>query len=424
MRMRPSRGLVFHLLLISFGVTIAMAMAQHTSNHAVILSSSRYWFNYRHTANALSIYQMLRSSGFQDDHVVLMIADEYGVNPRNPVKNHLYNTASDSLQKQQTFYNRPSLLNDETVIDYRGEDVTVDNFVRVLTGRSGNNGQIMPVLQSNEQSNVLIYLTGHGGDQFFKFQDVEEILAEQLAETVHQMGLARKYNQLFIMADTCQAFTLFDKMIDRDLPNVTVIGSSLRDQSSYAHTADAILGLSVIEKYTHFFTEQIRTADSSSVTLFDALVGPYTKERLGAHLGYAFTTGARNLTEVPLRDFFVYATNDSIMKTDVPKARLLENESALFFSSTTAASSSSSSLSKRQSSRNRRTRLVENDSETCAFANEEGQCIAKACNSTAPIYSLFQKIIPSLPGTEPDHPIFVAVVVVLLSVSLLASRIW
>jgi glycosylphosphatidylinositol transamidase (GPIT) subunit GPI8 len=66
----------------------------HQSNYAIVLSSSRYWFNYRHTANALSVYQILKQYGdFHDDDIVLMLADEWSVNPRNPAKNQIYNTA-------------------------------------------------------------------------------------------------------------------------------------------------------------------------------------------------------------------------------------------------------------------------------------------------------------------------------------------
>ena len=35
----------------------------HTSNWAVILSTSRYWFNYRHISDALTFYHICRRSG-------------------------------------------------------------------------------------------------------------------------------------------------------------------------------------------------------------------------------------------------------------------------------------------------------------------------------------------------------------------------
>ena len=35
----------------------------HTSNWAVLLSTSRYWFNYRHISDALTFYHICRRSG-------------------------------------------------------------------------------------------------------------------------------------------------------------------------------------------------------------------------------------------------------------------------------------------------------------------------------------------------------------------------
>jgi hypothetical protein len=33
---------------------------QHTSNWAVLVSTSRYWLNYRHSANIMSVYRALK----------------------------------------------------------------------------------------------------------------------------------------------------------------------------------------------------------------------------------------------------------------------------------------------------------------------------------------------------------------------------
>jgi len=138
--------------------------SHHKSNYAVIVSSSRYWFNYRHAVNALSIYALLKDVGnYDDDHIVLMLADEFPSNSRNPLKNFL----SAGGQKSKSLYSP-----DDIEIDYRGNDVTVENFVRVLTevipAQAGGGGgrrhrsDGMPILESDHRSNVLIYLTGHG----------------------------------------------------------------------------------------------------------------------------------------------------------------------------------------------------------------------------------------------------------------------
>ena len=38
----------------------------HTNNWAVIVDTSRFWFNYRHAANVLSIYRSVKRLGIPD----------------------------------------------------------------------------------------------------------------------------------------------------------------------------------------------------------------------------------------------------------------------------------------------------------------------------------------------------------------------
>ena len=57
-----------------------------------------------------------------------------------------------------------------TQVDYRGYEVTVENFIRVLTGRLPPSTPRSKRLLSDNRSNILIYMTGHGGDGFLKFQ--------------------------------------------------------------------------------------------------------------------------------------------------------------------------------------------------------------------------------------------------------------
>lgn len=42
-------------------------------------------------------------------------------------------------------------------------------------------------LLTDDRSNIFVYMTGHGGDEFLKFQDNEEISAFDLADAFEQM---------------------------------------------------------------------------------------------------------------------------------------------------------------------------------------------------------------------------------------------
>lgn len=83
--------------------------------------------------------------------------------------------------------------NSELQVDYRGYEVTVENFLRVLTGRHDAAVPRSKRLLSDEGSNILLYMTGHGGDEFLKFQDSEEIQSRDLADAFAQMHKKRRW---------------------------------------------------------------------------------------------------------------------------------------------------------------------------------------------------------------------------------------
>lgn len=73
-------------------------------------------------------------------------------------------------------------------------------------------------------SNLQVYITGHGGEDFFKFQDKEELSGRQLAHAFSAMHAAQRYKELLFIVDTCQAASLYAQVT---APNVLSIGSSM-----------------------------------------------------------------------------------------------------------------------------------------------------------------------------------------------------
>jgi glycosylphosphatidylinositol transamidase (GPIT) subunit GPI8 len=43
------------------------------------------------------------------------------------------------------------------------------------------------LLLTDDRSNIFVYMTGHGGDEFLKFQDNEELSAFDVADAFEQM---------------------------------------------------------------------------------------------------------------------------------------------------------------------------------------------------------------------------------------------
>jgi phosphatidylinositol glycan class K len=285
------------------------------------------------------MYHLLKHhGGIPDENIILMLADEIPVNPRNPYKNAMF---LETTGQQE----RLNLLDRSVEIDYRGDQVTVEALSRVLLGldtpfhhddpddnydSTSSDNSNTRTLNTDDQSHLILYWTGHGGDGFFKFQDVEEITAFDIHRLLQRMQATRRYAKILFVVDTCQAFTLMapaatttttttsdhtSTTTTTTLSEVYMVGSSLKGENSYAHYNDVEVGVSVIERYTYAVFDYVQRHDSirrsSSYTttttrasLQEVLVDHLQYEQQRAHVGVRQDDCSRNMSQVPLTDFF------------------------------------------------------------------------------------------------------------------------
>jgi len=102
-------------------------------------------------------------------------------------------------------------------------------------------------LLTDSMSNIFIFLSGHSGDEFVKFQDWEEITSTDIADAFAQMHSQRRYKQIFWLSDTCQASTLQNQFYS---PEIVALGSSRKKENSYSHHVDPEIGVAVIDRFT------------------------------------------------------------------------------------------------------------------------------------------------------------------------------
>ena len=62
-------------------------------------------------------------------------------------------------------------------------------------------------LLTDSRSNVFVYLTGHGGNEFLKFQDNEEISAFDIADAFEQMWQKKRSVFSSGLCSVCYALT-------------------------------------------------------------------------------------------------------------------------------------------------------------------------------------------------------------------------
>lgn len=144
-------------------------------------------------------YRTVKRLGIPDSNIILMLADDAACNPRNAYTGKVFGSSSRAID----------LYGESIEVDYRGYEVSVENFIRLLTGASNHvkdselctksaSGRVSPDtpiskrLNTDERSNIFVYMTGHGGDEFLKFQDAEEISAFDVADAFQQMHVQKR----------------------------------------------------------------------------------------------------------------------------------------------------------------------------------------------------------------------------------------
>jgi len=257
---------------------------------AVIVNASKFWFNYRHTANLLMTYQTLKRFGLDDDHIILMSTDPVPCNARNPLPTQVFDgTHSENLNQGYV------------EVDYRGEDVTPDSIVRVLTDRHSPNTPLSKRLRSGPDSQVLVFMNGHGGNGYLKIQDTMVLLTPELTQAVTEMRAKRRFKELLIIVDTCQAFSLFDHL---DFPDVHMIGSSLTGEMAKSIGHHSEIGLSTADRFTFYTYQFLRDKSAAAVNRFSLAnwLDTLDYKSLQSHVTYKSQVDP---SHIKMKDFFV-----------------------------------------------------------------------------------------------------------------------
>ena len=153
-------------------------------NYAVLVAASTGWKNYRHQADVLGMYQYLKGMGYDDDHIILIMADDIAYNEKNP---------SQGVVCRET---GGSNLYDNVQIDYKLGELALEDLKQILTG---DPSEAYPVtLGSSENDNVLFFWSGHGTRQGWKWK--EEDLNPDFARA---MFSDMQYRKMFAIVETC-----------------------------------------------------------------------------------------------------------------------------------------------------------------------------------------------------------------------------
>ncbi|CAH8610436.1 unnamed protein product [Dicrocoelium dendriticum] len=252
---------------------------------------------FKHPCN-LQTYQASRDSrqvcSFTEvicSRIILMLSDDASCSPRNPRPAQIFNNP----------YNPINLYGESIEVDYRGYEATVETFIRVLTGRLPPSTPSSKRLNTDEYSNILIYMTGHGGDGFLKFQDDNELSSKELADVFEQMWQKKRYHEILFIVDTCQAASMGQLVYS---PNIVTVGSSAVGEDSLSLHVDQGIGVFTSDRYSYHAAEFLRSITPDSGQTMDQFLSICPRSQCLSTVVSRTELLRRSVQTVPVTDFF------------------------------------------------------------------------------------------------------------------------
>ena len=234
-----------------FGQTDVTDYAPHTSTRALLVATSSGWTNYRHQADVLALYQLLRRNGFSDENIVLVCADDIARNASNSTPGEIrVKPGGDNVYRN-------------VEIDYRLADLSEQDICDIL---AGNRSERLPdVIDGDEGTNVFVFWSGHGEPGTLCWDDGTGITPAMMRATLEQMAEKRNYRKLCLFAETCFSGSVFEKCTG--LPGMLFFTAAGNNETSKADVFNADMAVWMSNRFTSTFVESV--SSDTSMTLSD-----------------------------------------------------------------------------------------------------------------------------------------------------------
>lgn len=229
----------------------SIAYPAHTGNKALLVASSSGWKNYRHQADVLAIYRLLKSSGFTDDDIILIMEDDIAMNPSNPEPGVVKGKPGDEN------------LYKDVRVDYKMSDLSADDIYSILKGEASE--RLPSVFDSTgEGDNIFIFWSGHGEPGAMCWGDEPHaVVADGLRSALTQMARNRSYRKILMMVEACFSGGVMEKCAG--LPGMLFITAADGNETSKADIFSQELNVWMSNRFTSTFIEQIAADRSISM---------------------------------------------------------------------------------------------------------------------------------------------------------------
>ena len=266
-----------------------------TDQYAVLVQGSNGWMNYRHEADVLNIYQMLKRNGYDDDHIILVSSDE--------VANASENRDKGAVRTDPNGKN----LREGAVIDYKNADLTPQDIVNILKGEKTDRTPV--VLPKDEGQNVLLFWSGHGrskatnGVNEMAWRDEmagNGMTADLLSQTLQQMADQKQFRQMLVCLEPCYSANM--GMALEGIPGVLAICAAGPYEQSFADSWSNELSVWMCDRFSRNLVGHVSSKPDGTYRDLYLYCAQHT---LGSHVGIYNNVNFGNLYATGPKDFFV-----------------------------------------------------------------------------------------------------------------------
>lgn len=269
---------------------------EHKSNYALLVAASTTWDNYRHQADILNVYQILKYLGYDDEHIVLIMQDDLANNSRNPYKGEVRR------------YDGQNLYIDVNV-DYKLKDLESGDIAKILMGQK--NAKLKHVIDADSNTNVLVYWSGHGAPNFLAWGEKSAFTYSQMEATLNELHESAKYRKMLWLIEACFSASVCAAAEDSEIPGVMCITAANENETSKADIYNNDYGVYMTNRFTEILTGLLsevvakKQAGETPDMPFSDIYYYLFKYTLGSHVTVVNASNFDNLYTAGIREFIV-----------------------------------------------------------------------------------------------------------------------
>lgn len=251
---------------------------------ALLVATSSGWENYRHQADVLNMYQILRHNGYDDDHIVLIMEDDIASHALNPKPGAVYSRIGGDNVREGA------------VVDYHTSALTTADLTDILLGRFSE--RLPQVIHADENDNVLIFWSGHGTCSGMNWMTSELFTHAAADELFTALQEAKAYRRLLWLAETCYSGGVANAVEGH--PGMLAITAANASETSKADVHDLETNVWLSNRFTATLHDCLTT--DASISMRDLYYRLF-QNTVGSHVCVFGADGYGNLYTSTMAEF-------------------------------------------------------------------------------------------------------------------------